>query len=458
MLMQPSASELRRRARHHVLRSPPTEMAQGLARTRHSLVIILQIATMLLLGLRGFPGERVAAHAVICVFYLAACRSRCFPISERSKMRLLFCSLLSFGAWSVNTGGLQSPLLPLGLGIILPALLVFDTGRLRVLFAGGATLVLSGVAALSAVPIGRLAPPIAPVDGRPSIDYLAIVTGSLLVTVVNVSGFWGLVTAAYAKVAVELGHRREELCSIGEDRVRELEGAAANLAHEMKNPLASIKALSAHLARCPTLDPRTVQRLEVVSTEADRLESIVDSFLSLSRGLGELQLESVHPHAVAIELKLLLDERAAEAGVTIEVTGRPEIEVLADARKLQRALFYLTMNAVQASASGQSVTIDVASMTVPGSLAIRIVDHGLGMCHATLERLQRPPFSTRKGGTGLGVAVARALVNQHGGRLRYESVPRHGTTVTIELPARPPARAELLKGFSPMTTDVASPG
>jgi two-component system sensor histidine kinase HydH len=456
--MQPTASELRRRARHHVLRSPPTEMAQGQARIGHSLVIVLQIATMLLLGLHGFPVARLAAHAVICLFYVGACRSSGFPISERSKMRLLFCSLLSFGAWSVNTGGLQSPLLPMGLGIVLPALLVFDTGRLRVFFAGGATLVLLGVAALSTLPVGRLVAPLVPVDGRPSIDYLVIVTSSLVVTVVNVSGLWGLVTAAYAKVAVELGHRREELCSMGEDRMRELEGAAANLAHEMKNPLASIKALSAHMARCPTLDPRTVRRLEVVSTEADRLESIVDSFLSLSRGLGELHLGQVRPHALAVELKLLLDERAAEAGVTIEVTGRPEIEVLADAGKLQRALFYLTMNAVQASASGQAVTIDVASTTAPGSLVIRIVDHGLGMCHATLERLQRPPFSTRKGGSGLGVAVARALINQHGGQLRYESVPRHGTTVIIELPPRPPAGAEPPKAFTSMTTDAAVPG
>ena len=63
------------------------------------------------------------------------------------------------------------------------------------------------------------------------------------------------------------------------------------LAHEMKNPLASIKCLSAHLARRCSLDAKTVERLEVVSSEADRLESIVDGFLSLSRGLGELAVE-----------------------------------------------------------------------------------------------------------------------------------------------------------------------
>jgi signal transduction histidine kinase len=412
---------------------------------------------LVLLAWRGFPATRLAAHAAVCIFYLVACRPPPLPITERTKMRLLVCSLLSYGAWIVNTGGLMSPISPLGLGLILPALLFFDTGRQKTFFVAGAATLLAGIALASTLPLGRLLPPIAPIAGRPSAEYLAIVIGSIAVTVVNMAGFWAMVTAAYAKVAVELGDRREQLCSMGEDRVRELEGAAANLAHEMKNPLASIKALSAHLARCPTLDARTVKRLEVVSTEADRLESIVNSFISLSHGLGELRLAPVRPHAVALELKLLLDERAAQAGVVIEVTGHPEFEVLADARKLHRALFYLTMNAVQASRSGQTVTIDVGPAASPGTWIIKVIDRGQGMCHAVIERLQNPPYSTRKGGTGLGVAVARALVNQHGGQLTYESVPGQGTTVAVELPRQPPSCGVTLQVLPGARTDPPQP-
>jgi two-component system sensor histidine kinase PilS (NtrC family) len=259
--------------------------------------------------------------------------------------------------------------------------------------------------------------------------------------------------AAYDKVAIELGARREELCSVGEDRTRELEGAAARLAHQMKNPLASIKCLSAHMARGCTLDAKTVERLEVVSAEADRLESIVDGFVSLSRGLGDLTLARTRPYEIARELKLLLDVRANDAGVTLELTGRADLEVEGDARKLQRALFCLVMNAVQASPAGQTVTIDVGSPVVsspalaPGPaclphLGIRVVDRGEGMSREVLERLKRPPFSTRKDGAGLGVAVARTLIEQHGGRLDYASTPGQGTTATIELPRRPPAWTE----------------
>lgn len=411
-------------------------------------VLLLQALTVALLAWHGFPPTRLAVQVGISVFYAIACRSPSFPIAERTKMRLLAWTLLAYGAWLINTGGLMSPLLPLGLGVLLPALMAFDTRRLRSLFGAGALLLLIATLAASTSTLGVLLPPLSPVGGRPSPEYLIIMAGSIVVTVSHVAGFWGVVSAAYAKVAMELGNRREELCMIGEDRVRELEGAAARLAHDMKNPLASIKALSAHLAHCPTLDPRTVERLEVVSSEADHLEAIVDSFLSLSRGLGELVVEPLRPHAVASELKLLLDERAAQADVTIEVTGDADRVVLGDARKLQRVLFYLTMNAVQASPSGKAVTIDIGPGAGEGGAVIRIIDHGEGMCRAKLDRLERPPYSTRKGGAGLGVAVARALVAQHGGQLTFESTPCKGTTVTVALPSQPPR--------SPLTLGVPS--
>ena len=286
-------------------------------------------------------------------------------------------------------------------------------------------------------PIGAPLAPLAPRGGHVSPDYLVLMAGSLVVTAVGIADFWSYMTAAYEKVALELGLRREELCSVGEDATRELEGAAAHLAHEMKNPLASIKCLSAHLARgCFSLDRRVVERLEVVSSEAGRLESIVDGFLSMSRGLGELNLTATRPHEVAHELKLLLEARAAEVGVTLEVTGDADLEIVADPRKLHRALFYLTMNAVQASGPGQTVTIQIDGGASPATVAsrIQVVDRGRGMTKETLERLERPPFVSDNGGAGLGVAVARALVEQHGGRLEFESAPGRGTRASIELP------------------------
>ena len=442
--MQPGASEVRRRARYHALRGgPPAQMAQGVARTRRFIVLWFQLATLAFLAWRGFPGARLAVHAGICLFYLVVCRYPATPITERIKTRILVGGLLSFGAWLANTGGLCSPLIPLGLGMLLPALLIFETRKQRWLFAVGAIGMLLGVALLSLWPVGALVAPLAPRGGHASPESVALVVGSILVTASQVSIFWTHLASAYDKVAIELGDRREQLCSVGEDRTRELEGAAAHLAHEMKNPLASIKCLSAHLARGCSLDARTVSRLEVVSAEADRLESIVDGFLSLSRGLGELTVERARPYELSHELKLLLDARASDAGVTLEVTGRPDLEVEVDAKKLSRALFCVLMNAVQASAAGQTVTVAVGPSQTPAQahVQIKVVDRGEGMSHDVLERLKRPPFTTRPGGAGLGVAVARTLIEQHGGRLEYESAAGRGTTAIIELPQRPPVAA-----------------
>jgi signal transduction histidine kinase len=442
--MQPGASEVRRRARYHALRGGPSaQVAQGVTRTRRLLVLLFQIATLGFLALRGFPGPRLMVHAIICLFYLAVSRYPPPPITERAKVRMLVGGLISFGAWLANTGGLSSPLIPLGLGMLLPAMLIFETGRQKMLFALGATGLLLGVGLLSLWPTGALVAPLAPRGGHPSPEFVALVAGSILVTASQVSSFWARVAAAYDKVAIELGARREELCSVGEDRTRELEGAAAHLAHQMKNPLASIKCLSAHMARRCSLDAKTVERLEVVSAEADRLESIVDGFVSLSRGLGDLTVERARPYQLALELKLLLDARANDVGVTLELTGCPDLEVEVDAKKITRALFCLLMNAVQASPSGQTVTVEVGAVATaaPAQVQIKVVDRGEGMSGETLERLKRPPFTTRKEGAGLGVAVARTLIEQHGGRLDYQSVSGQGTTATIELPLRPPAWA-----------------
>jgi signal transduction histidine kinase len=431
--MQLAASDVRRRARYHLIRGGTPGMAQGMAVTRRLLVLLFQAAAIALLGLRGFPTERLVFHGLVGVFYGLVCFCPGPPVTEGRKVRMLGAGLLAWSAWLVNTGGLCSPLLPLGFGMLPPALVILETPRQRRLFVVGALTLLLVVAALSWSHIAALLPPLAPRGGHVAPEYLVLVAGSLVVTAVGVAGFWHHMTAAYEKVALELGLRREELCSFGEDATRQLEGAAAHLAHEMKNPLASIKCLSAHLARGCSLDGRVVERLEVVTAEADRLEAIVDGFLSMSRGLGELNLEPIRPTELANELRLLLEARAAEAGVALEVTGLADLEILADSRKLHRALFYLTMNAVQASAAGQTVTIDVGTPSAAGVSQIRVIDHGEGMTSETLERLKRPPFASRKGGAGLGVAVARALIEQHGGRLEYESTPGHGTTAIVEL-------------------------
>jgi len=250
---------------------------------------------------------------------------------------------------------------------------------------------------------------------------------------------------------MELAERREELCSENEDRTRALEGMAARLAHEVKNPLAAIKGLSTHMARNAS-DPKTAERLAIVAAEADRLQSIVEGFLTFSRGLDDLKLAPTRPYEVARELAVLLETRAEEAGVVLELGGDETLALDADSRKLRQALLNLVLNAIQASPRGATVHLEVARACDGARITVR--DGGTGMTPEVLDRIRKPYFTTKEAGTGLGLAVARGLVEQHGGRLDLKSVPGMGTTATVSLPMKAKACARLP---NPVRAETAEP-
>jgi signal transduction histidine kinase len=183
-------------------------------------------------------------------------------------------------------------------------------------------------------------------------------------------------------------------------------------------------------------DDKTKERLSIVAAEAERLQAIVEGFLSFSRGLEALTVAPIKPYEIGRELSTLLETRAADAEVSIEVLGTPELVVNADGRKVRQALLNLVLNAMQASPRGEPVSIEVGKggHGCGGGAFIRVTDRGQGMTPEILERIKRPYFTTREGGSGLGIAVARGLVEQHDGHLVYESAPGKGTTATIWLP------------------------
>jgi len=150
---------------------------------------------------------------------------------------------------------------------------------------------------------------------------------------------------------------------------------------------------------------------------------------------SEIGTVLAYRYEVVRELAVLLETRAEEAGVTLALTGDASLELDADARKLRQALLNIVLNAIQASPRGATVRLAVSRSCGEGA-RITVHDDGTGMTPEVLDRIRKPYFTTKEGGTGLGVAVARGLVEQHGGRLEYKSVPGTGTTVTLTLPMK----------------------
>ncbi len=425
----------RQRARFQAVRRRVFEEMQDVSsRKRNWMMMPFQVIVVAILAARGASparlGIQIFAFALCLLAMTAAEKTRNIQHSVLAFIVASTCMLVSIG----NTGGLASPLLlsvvPFLVGNSMNPNLDRKRHAVLALFLFGFVI----MAVFSNTALGELCAPLAPRVQWASSEFIALSFISASMASVAVFKMGRKISLAYERIALELAVRREELCDESEGRTRALEGIAARLAHEVKNPLAAIKGLSTHVARNAT-DEKVKERLTIVASEAERLQEIVEGFLSFSRGLDDLTIGPTKPYEIARELSLLLETRAADAGVTLEVRGSRELSLNADDKKLRQALLNLVLNAMQASTRGTTVTLEVAKSCSDGAAVVRIMDRGAGMGPEILDRIQKPYYTTKEGGSGLGIAVARGIIEQHGGTLRFESTSGRGTTATVHLPA-----------------------
>jgi signal transduction histidine kinase len=226
------------------------------------------------------------------------------------------------------------------------------------------------------------------------------------------------------------GPDRPGLAPLHVAQLRRLQSVGAKVAHELKNPLASIKGLCQLVARTPESE-RTQERLAVVASEISRMETILNEYLSFSRPLEDLIPETLDLSAVARDVLDVLAGRADQAGVTLDMEGGAT-PVKGDPRRLKEALINLVSNAIEATPNGGRVLL--RARTSATGITLEVKDSGRGISSEDLERLGTSFFTTRPNGTGLGVVLAQGVITQHGGTLDYKSTVGQGTTATIILP------------------------
>jgi two-component system, NtrC family, sensor histidine kinase HydH len=223
--------------------------------------------------------------------------------------------------------------------------------------------------------------------------------------------------------AEEESKRREALAAVGE--------MAAGLAHEVRNPLGAIQG-AAQVLLSETDPRRAREMLEVIQEETARLGRVVGEFLDYARPSTQRR----EPVDLAdLARGALRSAEAAGQGLkaTLRVTdGTPP--AAGDPDQLRRAVGNILRNAREAAGPLGSVRIEVAPEG-PDRVAIRIEDDGPGISADALPRLFQPFFTTRPGGTGLGLALVHRLVEAHGGEVRVEARPAEGAVFTIVLPA-----------------------
>jgi len=221
----------------------------------------------------------------------------------------------------------------------------------------------------------------------------------------------------------------------------------ANVSHELKTPVASIKGFVETLLEGRVDDPADRRRfLEIIGRQSDRLGTIIDDLLALSRieqaeGMGDLPLEQVPVADVLAAVVAECGPRADERSITIEVDSPPELGAEVNAPLLEQALINLVDNALKYSEPGGRVVVAVAP-TVDGMLEWLVRDQGSGIGAEHLPRLFERFYrvdkgrSRRLGGTGLGLSIVKHIVQAHGGTVAVESAPGVGSTFRVLLPAR----------------------
>jgi two-component system sensor histidine kinase PilS (NtrC family) len=245
--------------------------------------------------------------------------------------------------------------------------------------------------------------------------------------------------------------KRIELLRLRAERLEGVAELSASLAHEIKNPLASIRSAVEQLARLPkaTEDEQTLSAL--VMRESDRLSRLLSEFLDFARvrvaRTEPVDLGKVARHAA--NLANAHPDRNEGVGVSCAVTEGVDVTVDGDEDLLHRAVFNLVLNAVQATPTGGDVRVEAMPATsehVPsgigydsgGAVAIRVSDSGPGIPAEIRDRLFDPFFTTKPGGSGLGLAVVHRAIEAHRGYVLVDSSPR-GTRFTVVLPRSRPA-------------------
>ena len=321
---------------------------------RPRIAAISALANALLLSSTHAPALQKGALAIalgttVGCFFGEAWWLAGHELTERWLFVSLASTLAALGAGALLSGGLMSPLLPLLFAPIVVGIAAFAPARqgwLLLAEGGLVLLVLEGLGPLAAFPVLP----------KPTLEPMLLVSSltSLALLAVGVTGL----VDAHARIAAELDRLRGDMLQEAERRAASIEHLGAQVAHEVKNPLAAARGLVQLVARHQS-DERDEQRLAVVVTEVDRAVAVLQDYLSFARPLSDLKLGVVPLRALFEDVVGVLEARAHDKAIELRVAA-DSLEVWADRQRLRDAVLNLALNAVTALQRGGRLTLGAA--------------------------------------------------------------------------------------------------
>lgn len=218
------------------------------------------------------------------------------------------------------------------------------------------------------------------------------------------------------------------------DRLAALGKMAAGVAHEIRNPLSSIKGFATLLGSKFSIDSNEKKTADLLVSEVERLNRSVAELLDYTRPTP-LTRQDVSLAALVEDSLALVQTDARDAGVSVSLAVDPVVRrntVRIDRDRISQVLLNIYLNSLQAMEQGGELSVEVTAAAA--SFVIRVSDTGEGIAPEELEKVTDPYYTTKADGTGLGLSIVRKIIEEHGGDFTIESVVGQGTTVTVFLP------------------------
>lgn len=233
------------------------------------------------------------------------------------------------------------------------------------------------------------------------------------------------------------------------ERLLSVNQLAAGIAHEIRNPLTSIKGFIQLMARRPDRVPNQ-SHMDIILTEIDRIDKLVGEFQLLTRPLKTPNYIEIDIERMINDVMILMESQAVDKSVALQFTSKtalvmpsymnqtngvllpPKVHILGDETQLKQVFINLIKNAIEVV--GGNGKVDIALSIRDKMAIVTVVDNGMGMAEEILKKIGTPFFTTKDSGNGLGLSICYNIIHSHGGKIEVDSEVGSGTKFSIMLP------------------------